>query len=508
MADILIPRARRLSITSMNSTQAGRREFNRVQKNVAEGHLTQVWSDLKLDLPKPLEKCFVDLKKRLVAPENYEAVQASWDRLRAVLKEKAVEIEAAGPDYIPIVDFDSIGPDGAFPKGVADLIKSRGCCVVRGVVSREQALKWKADLISYVKRHPGVAGIPTPSEDPQIWKVYWTKPQVEGRTHPNMIKAQIAMSKLYSCDEDTEVDLSSQALYADRFRVRHPGEAGTLPHHLDNGSIERWEDEENSQTFRAIWEGRWEDYDAFDMNHRAEACIDLYGGPGACSVFRSLQGWLSLADNGPKCGTIELLPDIKLSTAYILLRPFFDANNKLDMESTYFYGADPGFGQVVKSTWHPDLALSKTVVAAPKAAPGDYVFWHCDMVHKVEEEHEGTSDSSVMYIPVVPLQAYNITNLVEQRKAFLAGVPPPDMISKDREELEDKHEDRGRPEDILTIEGKRIFGLEPFDVKEEGLTRGQRAIRQLANKALGFDAPPSEPYGCGTEHNPVPTSDE
>lgn len=130
------------------------------------------------------------------------------------------------------------------------------------------------------------------------------------------------------------------------------------------------------------------------------------------------------------------------------------------------------------------------------------------MVHKVEEKHEGTSDSSVMYIPVVPLQAYNITNLVEQRKAFLAGVPPPDMISKDREETEDKHEDRGRPDDILTVEGKRIFGLEPFDVKEEGLTRGQRAIRQLANEALGFDGVQQDSCGCGTEHNPVPKSDE
>lgn len=96
-------------------------------------------------------------------------------------------------------------------------------------------------------------------------------------------------------------------------------------------------------------------------------------------MLRREIGWLSLAENGPKCGTIELLPDIKLSTAYVLLRPFFDANNKLDMESTYFYGADPGFGQVVTEAWHPDLYLRKTVVAAPKAAPGDYVFWHCDV---------------------------------------------------------------------------------------------------------------------------------
>jgi len=84
------------------------------------------------------------------------------------------------------------------------------------------------------------------------------------------------------------------------------------------------------------------------------------------------------------------------------------------------------------------------------------------MVHKVEEEHEGISDSSVAYIPVVPLCSYNISNLVEQRKAFLEGIPPPDMISRDDEEEEKHHEDRGRPEDILTLEGRRIMGMAPL----------------------------------------------
>lgn len=107
------------------------------------------------------------------------------------------------------------------------------------------------------------------------------------------------------------------------------------------------------------------------------------------------------------------------------------------------------------------------------------------MVHKVEEAHEGTSDSSVVYIPVVPLTSYNIANLVEQRKAFLEGVPPPDMVSMNDEE-EKHHDDRGRPEDILTLEGKRIMGLAPLDVEEKGITPGQFAIRGLANEALGF----------------------
>jgi hypothetical protein len=420
--------------------------------------------------------------------------------------------------YIPTVEFTSIDTNGNFPKDVANLIKLRGCCVVQGVVSRQQALDWKAQMISYVKRHPAVAGTPLPSTDPQIWKVHWTKPQVQARSHPDVIKCQTAMSKLYSCSEDVEVDVTSQAMYADRFRVRYPGEAGTLPAHLDNGSIERWEDEEGSKTYRAIWEGRWEQYDAWDIDHRAEAVVDLYGGPGACSVFRSLQGksrsggvgeiltqvgWLSLADNGPRRGTLELCPDIKLTTAYVLLRPFFDQNGKIDMDSTYFYGADPGMGQVVQDSWHPALQMNKTIISVPEAGPGDYVFWHCDvrlfrtcghgsmltklqMVHKVEEAHEGTSDSSVAYIPVVPLTSYNIANLVEQRKAFLAGVPPPDMVSTGGEEEEKEHDDRGRPEDILTLEGRRIMGFAPFDVGVDEITPGQFAIRSLANEALGF----------------------
>lgn len=109
------------------------------------------------------------------------------------------------------------------------------------------------------------------------------------------------------------------------------------------------------------------------------------------------------------------------------------------------------------------------------------------MVHKVEEKHVGKSDSSVMYLPVVPLQRYNVLNLVQQRSAFQEGVPPPDMVSRDGEELEKEHEDRGRPGDILTLEGKRIFGFEPYDILEEPLTDGQLAIRRLANQVLGFD---------------------
>jgi hypothetical protein len=343
-------------------------------------------------------------------------------------------------------------------------------------------------MLEYVGRHPELPAVPEAPEAPQMWKVYWSKPQVEARSHESMIKCQVAMSQLYSCDEEVDVDLTSMAMYADRFRVRQPGATADLPPHLDNGSIERWEAEANASTFAKIWEGKWEEYDAWDMSFRSQAPIDMYGGPGACSVFRSIQGWLSLAENGPNKGTLQVVPEIRLSTAYLMLRPFFDSNNKLDMTSRYWYGADPGKGQVVTEKWHPGLKMDQTMTSMPDCVPGDYVFWHCDMIHMVEPEHNGTSDSSVAYIPVVPLTQYNIGNLVEQRKAFLASVPPPDMVPSDGEGLERDHEDelRGKPEHVLTVEGRRILGLEKLDVEEKGISPGQRRARILANQELGL----------------------
>ena len=56
--------------------------------------------------------------------------------------------------------------------------------------------------------------------------------------------------------------------------------------------------------------------------------------------------------------------------------------SKLDMESTCLYGAEPGMGQSVKESWHPGLFLDKTIVSVPEAAPGDYVFWYCNVSHQ------------------------------------------------------------------------------------------------------------------------------
>ncbi|CAF4851412.1 unnamed protein product, partial [Rotaria socialis] len=76
---------------------------------------------------------------------------------------------------------------------------------------------------------------------------------------------------------------------------------------------------------------------------------------------------------------------------------------------------------------HPHLQLSTSMIPIPKIRPGDMVLWHCDTMHAVDSIHRGQSDSSVFYIPAVPLCEMNVKYLAQQRDAFLQGIPPPDF---------------------------------------------------------------------------------
>lgn len=127
-----------------------------------------------------------------------------------------------------------------------------------------------------------------------------------------------------------------------------------------------------------------------------------------------------------------MVPFVKLSTAYVMLRPFFKSKPgregslevddwEPDLEHGEFYGTSPGQSQTLSQESHPHLQLDKTVVSIDFVEPGDQVYCmfishschphltpiallgHPDVIHAVEAEHTGTGDSSVLYIPAAPL---------------------------------------------------------------------------------------------------------
>ncbi|KAJ8074513.1 hypothetical protein PM082_015414 [Marasmius tenuissimus] len=180
------------------------------------------------------------------------------------------------------------------------------------------------------------------------------------------------------------------------------------------------------------------------------------------------------SETGPKRGTLRVFPDVLLSNAYLILRPFFrstvgpDAEDYLKPENWKFdisYPEFPGLiaidggyaGPKPTPEQHPHMLLDKMIVSIPEVSPGDAVFWHCDVVHAVEPEHTGDVDSAVMYIPAVPLTPLNQAYVERQRETFLKGMTPPDFP-----QVRVKEADlvgTGKADDILSPLGRRAMGF-------------------------------------------------
>lgn len=94
--------------------------------------------------------------------------------------------------------------------------------------------------------------------------ISWSKSQQEARSHPHMLKTQTALLSIFKASPHSEISLATPLVYADRLRIRNPGDAKfALGPHMDGGSIERWEDPDYRMVFDKILKGQWEEFDAW-----------------------------------------------------------------------------------------------------------------------------------------------------------------------------------------------------------------------------------------------------
>ncbi|KAK4543873.1 hypothetical protein LTR36_004647 [Oleoguttula mirabilis] len=479
-----------------------------------EGDISDAFASMSGVEFGPLEPRYADLKSRLLAG-NEEALYDSWHRLLASLREEIPLIAELGPKAIPTIDFKDI--DDASPEFRAEHRK-RGVAVIRNVLPEHEALDLKRELREYIKANPQTKAFP--KETPQVYELYWSPAQIKARSHPNLIRAQRFLMEHWHCkDPNALISSSHPTIYADRLRMRLPGDARfALGPHVDGGSCERWEEEGYGlgHVYDKVWQGKWEEYDPWESSCRLPVISDMYQGIGSCSMFRMFQGWLSMSETGPYEGTLLVNPLLSRATAYFLLRPFFSPKkaatdpasetydeaflspNNWQLEhtpSSWLQGATPGRGQELRSSLHPHLNLrmptvenpgKSSMVHMPKVNPGDYVSWHCDTIHAVDGVHTGKSDSSVLYIPACPLTVSNAKFLARQREAFLNGWPCPDFGGGVGES---QHIGRPGVEDVEKVnagDGMQAFGLKPWDSEEPGLTTGQQEVMDRANKILGF----------------------
>ena len=83
------------------------------------------------------------------------------------------------------------------------------------------------------------------------------------------------------------------------------------------------------------------------------------------------------------------------------------------------------------------------------------MWWHPDVIHAVESEHNGGEYANVIYIGVSPVCSKNAAYAQRQAEHFLAGKSAPDFAAED---YEVSFEGRATLED-LTPEGRRQMML-------------------------------------------------
>jgi hypothetical protein len=338
-------------------------------------------------------------------------------------------------------------------------IRKRGFAVIRGVFPRSLAEEWNDELGRYIdennyyekaqkKGNLDQYFSQLDAARPQIFGIYWSKPQVKARQAESMAIAKRFMNRLWNVSgpDGQEFDPDNDYTYADRTRRRRPGDKtlGLSPH-MDSGSFERWTDPAFQKIYAPVFAGRWEDYDPWQAAQRTRT--KEYPSPAVCSMFRTFQGWTALSDMAHDQGVLHTVP-IPEAMAYLMLRPLLPDVPEDDMCGVTVNQVYP-----VNEKWHP--LLVRAFAGIPDVQAGDSVWWHCDVIHGVAPVENQQGWGNVMYIPAAPWCPRNERYAANVREAFLNGDSPSDFPE---EHYERNWPDRFQPEQ-LNETGRRGLGI-------------------------------------------------
>ena len=386
------------------------------------------WEQPPADLPAAIRQVKAALRARIAA--SGRTVEEVFAVVEQQIKAEVGEISAVrerGDTVWPVIDYADIEA-GTVPDETLGLLRRRGCLVVRGHFSRDQALAWDRNIVDYVEsnqfferyRGPGDDFFASVNSKPEIYPIYWSPTQMQARQHDRMARVQAFLNNRWKHESGGVqwFDPTRYLLYPDRIRRRPPGtvSAGLGPH-LDPGTLDLWMTQGYQKAFRHLFDGTVEDYDPWDAAYRATAA--QYPGTTMCSAFRTFQGWTALSDMAHDQGVLHSVP-IPGAIAYLMLRPLLADVADGDMCGVTVSQAFPA-----SSKWH--ALLLRALSGIPDVQAGDSVWWHCDLIHSVASVENQQGWGNVMYIPAAPWCPRNQQYAPSVRDAFLTGSSPGDF---------------------------------------------------------------------------------
>jgi hypothetical protein len=383
------------------------------------------------DVPGTIRTVKRQLRGRLGDPRAaYEvAAAAIIEEVGAVVAERTDAGSA-----VPVVEYADVAA-GTVPAERIAAIRRRGCVVVRGTFERDQAVAWDDVLEGYLDRNDFMAHYRGPADElfsalassrPQIYGVYWSRPQIEARQHQRMVTVRRFLNSFWVHESagrqwfDPDHDIG----YPDRIRRRQPSTPSLgLSPHADSGSIERWLLPAYQRVYRHVFSGDWDRYDPWDGAHRDE--IHEFPTTVMCSAFRTFQGWTALSEMQPEDGVLHVIP-IPRAMGLVLLRALQD-----DIAEDDLCGAVNDRVLAAVEQYHDVLLPAYGPI--PAVEPGDTVWWHGDLIHGVGDGSNEERWGNVMYIPAAPWCAKNAAYARLCGEAFLGGRSPADFAAEDYE---------------------------------------------------------------------------
>ena len=359
----------------------------------------------------------------------------NFKKIEKYIQKEVAIIKESKDSIIPEIEFKDISiKDQTIIK---DKVFKRGCLIIRNVFDKKKVTELNEDLDKYVlennyfedqKKRIGIDKYfsDLKSGKPQIFGLYWSKAQSEIRHSKEMETVKKWLNNLwnYNYGGKNVFDPNRELVYADRVRRREPGDdtLGLSPH-CDAGSIERWTDKAYQKIYNDIFSDNFENFNPYDAKYRDETIE--FESPAVAHVFRTFQGWTALTEQGPNDGTLQLIPIVK-GMSYVLTRALLD-----DVPENELCGSKAGKALSINDKYHS--LLLEGLISIPKMNPGDTIWWHPDVVHAVEEKHQGKNYSNVIYVGATPYCKKNIDYIKKQSKKFIEGKSPPDFAPEDYE---------------------------------------------------------------------------
>ena len=359
----------------------------------------------------------------------------NFKKIEKYIQKEVAIIKESKDSIIPEIEFEDISIKDQ--KIIKDKVFKRGCVIIRNVFDKKKVIELNEDLDKYVlennyfedqKKKIGIDKYfsDLKSGKPQIFGLYWSKAQSEIRHSKEMETVKKWLNNLwnYNYEGKNVFDPNRELVYADRVRRREPGDdtLGLSPH-CDAGSIERWTDKAYQKIYNDIFSDNFENFNPYDARYRDETIE--FESPAVAHVFRTFQGWTALTEQGPNDGTLQLIPIAK-GMSYVLTRAVLD-----DVPENELCGSKAGKALSINEKYHS--LLLEGLISIPKMNPGDTIWWHPDVVHAVEEKHQGKNYSNVIYVGATPYCKKNIDYIKKQSKKFIEGKSPPDFAPEDYE---------------------------------------------------------------------------